>query len=812
MDQLRQTDMPPVLPARTRYESPDGRYSFELDHAEGPIYRVVEIGYADDESGEQVAGFLGGLLDRTEAAERHSRVHLCVDYSRYRGNTNATRKRLLRDVVSRPSLGCTAFHGAGFVTRTAAALLRAVIPRLGARAFADEASAMEWLRSQAHEDAPAMPPPRSPTADSVDAIFAGSLQRASLATFVLRHSEHAGTIQIGGRHRRLVQPPDWSEESGSAEATCALLGDETLLHTWRGTLDDEALARFRDLERRAVMEVGLLHGFGLFDIREATLPARIPAGPPYEGAVIVGGGAAVDRLLDGLVAGGLPPLHAGTATDPARGHRMLDAIRAEREAALIAFDPPADPHGLRALAERQHVALLRQRESLDRLFDTIGQIAWWESYSGPAGLAGYAPEEASTEDDPYWMVAGALHLMRSDMAAMLAQHDRRAEELRKAHRAAEDASQAKSRFLGVVSHELRTPLNAIVGLAAVLDGGELSIDQRRQIEGILIAARRLERLVDDLLDFTRLEAGALEMADDVFDLGASLDEIEETFAERAAASGLEFRRREAPGLPRWVRGDADRLLQVLSNLVDNAIKFTVEGHVSLAVEEARDDHVRFRVRDTGRGIEPGDQQRIFERFERPAARNGEVVAGVGLGLSISRQLVRQMGGELAVDSAPGEGATFSFLVPLPAAPAPDEASEDSELSENRLSDLHVLLVEDDYWSRYATRELLEAWGLRVTAAEDGIQALEMFREQWRELHAVLLDVQLPSMSGLDCLEGMRALDPEVTAILCSGTELETDQLDGLERRGYPFLRKPMRADVLRHALAAVLPPGSLPDG
>ncbi len=742
---------------------------------------------------------------------RYARAYLCVDYSRYRGNSNRTRKRLMRDVVSRPTLGYTAFFGRGFVTRAVVTLLRSVVPRLRTRGFADEDRAMAWLASQADRDAHGAWRGLPGQTAEIESGLGNNLQQAALATFLLRHADHVDEVELAGTRRRVVEPPGWAVvgAAADAEARCALVGDDILRLTWTGAPDEAALASFRELARTAATDVGSTRFYALFDIRDAVLPSRIPQENAYRGAVVVGQGEGADALTDALLRGGVPPDDIGHAPGAARGQRAVDAIRDRVESELRAFGPPGDPARLRALAESQHRALLRQRESLDRLFETIGQISWYETYDADTDVQPLISPSPDPDDDAYWAVTGALHMMRSDMSGMLAERDRRLEELREARQVAEDANRSKGRFLGVVSHELRTPLHAIVGLVSLLDNSTLDVDQRHQLGGIHIAARRLERLVDDLLDFTRLEAGALELAATSFELRAALDELEETFAGRAASQGLELRRRETPDLPEWVCGDSDRLLQVLSNLMDNAVKFTEQGHVGLLVDRRSKTTVRFRVVDSGPGVRAEDRDRIFERFERLGGASGTVSPGVGLGLAISRELVRMMGGELTVESALGRGSAFSFTIPLPQVGVPDEASEDSEQSEGRLRGARVLLVEDDAWSRYAARQLLEGWGLRVDTAEDGDEALESFRQHWRDLDAVILDIQLPSISGLECLNVMRAMDSGVRAILCSGTELEPEQLAALEGAGYPFLGKPLRPDVLKRALASLLPAGTL---
>ena len=230
---------------------------------------------------------------------------------------------------------------------------------------------------------------------------------------------------------------------------------------------------------------------------------------------------------------------------------------------------------------------------------------------------------------------------------------------------AEEANEAKSRFLATVSHEFRTPLNGILGMADLLGDTRLDPEQTTYVQALRSSGEALLGLVDEILDFAKVEAGRIELAQEPFDLPLVIENVTELMAPRAQAKGLDISALLAPGLPQHVSGDSERLRQILLNLVGNAVKFTQSGGVGIRVETAADGRIEIAVADTGPGIPAERAAAIFEEFEQADATTARHHGGTGLGLTIARRLARAMGGDVTVASRPGEGATFTLTLPLP---------------------------------------------------------------------------------------------------------------------------------------------------
>ena len=333
-------------------------------------------------------------------------------------------------------------------------------------------------------------------------------------------------------------------------------------------------------------------------------------------------------------------------------------------------------------------------------------------------------------------------------------------------RRAQEASRAKSRFLANMSHELRTPLNGVIGMADLLQRTPLDERQRRQATTIARSGRTLLAILTDILDIAKIEAGKLAIASRDFDLGTAVEEVDSLFRPRAIEKGLDFRVSWERSVARPVRGDHVRFVQILGNLVANAVKFTEHGHVevriSLTADQPQDaalQRVRCEVLDTGIGLSAEQRQRVFDSFEQADDGVSRRYGGTGLGLAIARQLVLAQGGTIGVDGGAGAPTRFWFELPLPRSTSVDAgpAAPAAPTTAVRFPPGTVALVVDDNpANRQVIIAMLETVGIGVELAQDGAEALRL--AAGRRCDLVLMDCEMPRMDGFEATRRLRDLE------------------------------------------------------
>jgi two-component system, sensor histidine kinase and response regulator len=386
----------------------------------------------------------------------------------------------------------------------------------------------------------------------------------------------------------------------------------------------------------------------------------------------------------------------------------------------------------------------------------------------------------------------------------------RTHEIEQQLRDSEAVMRSKDEFLANMSHEIRTPMNGVLGMAELLTGTDLDKRQRRYVDSMRSAADTMMKIINDILDDSKIAAGKMELVREVFDVREFVEQVGEVFAARAESKKLELVCRVEPTVPAAVVGDALRLRQVLGNLLSNAVKYTERGEIQIRIgldNLAGDDcRLYFNVADTGTGIREADQAAVFEAFSQLG--NAQRVGGTGLGLSIASRLVRLMGGEkIELRSEPGKGSSFSFVLPFKvdaAAPAPDGVIDE-------FSGMRVMVVDDSPTTYMYLDETLSNWSVDVTVLNHGRLLADKLREavaRRRPYEAVLLDHALPDATTAELLRAIR-LDPLLAGtwvVLLSAFDFDPSYEGARAIRPDMCIAKPVRQTLLKNALRAAREP------
>lgn len=447
------------------------------------------------------------------------------------------------------------------------------------------------------------------------------------------------------------------------------------------------------------------------------------------------------------------------------------------------------------------------------IMEVIGE---WSAYFGRYGHVQTAEEKISldTEDGKLWFDLKitpifdnkARSIGRSIILYDITKLETAIHDLEISRKAAEDASKAKSRFLATMSHEIRTPLNGIVGMAELLASSDSAEEQKAYLQVLQSCSDSLLGVINEILDFSKIEAGKMELDRSSFSLSSLMDITVRAFVHQTAGKDLKLTCDISPGIPEKLAGDPGKLRQILVNLIGNAVKFTEQGEIEVKAELAKDEGrqvvVLFSVRDTGTGIPEDQISSLFQSFHQIDGSFTRKYGGTGLGLVIVKSLVEMMGGNVNVESKPGEGSRFYFSIPF-------EIPENEEVRvlpgagiEFPDREISILLAEDNMANRMLMVKLLEKKNLKADIAENGKMVLDKLKEKAFDL--ILMDIQMPEMDGYETTGTIRKNEEDtgrhipIIALTANATEEDRDRCMSTGMDDY--LAKPVKPQRLYECL------------